>query len=276
MNQRLFRFVLWSAFPLMLVSALLVYSQEPKASTRKAAHAASPSGKQLFTGTCAGCHGLDGKGTERAPNITTNPQVKRLSQKELTEIISGGVPGTGMPGFKSLGASAIRAVTAYVRSMQGDNRNAPLPGDPKRGEEIFFGKGECSNCHMAAGRGGFFAPELTTYGQTHPADKIRSAITDPATRETAKKMVIAIANNGERYQGMIRNEDNFSIQLQSLDGAFHLLSKVDLKSIQPDQSIMPADYASRLSEAQLNDLVSYLISLGEAAPKVNPRRYDDE
>jgi putative heme-binding domain-containing protein len=275
MNRLFFKFVAWSLSLLVFISAL-VYSQEPKTNTRKMAHTASPQGKQVFAGTCAGCHGLDGMGTERAPNIVTNPQVRRLSHKELAEIISGGVPGTGMPGFKSLGASTIKAVTDYVRSMQGDSHNAPLPGDPKRGEELFFGKGECSNCHTTAGRGGFIAPELTTYGQTHSADKMRSAITNPAERETASSMVIATAKNGERYQGMVRNEDNFSLQLQSADGAFHLLSKSDLQSIERAQSIMPADYGSRLSNAQLNDLVSYLISVGENAPKVSPRMYDDE
>ena len=40
-----------------------------------------------------------------------------------------------------------------------------------------------------------------------------------------------------RYQGIIRNEDNFSLQLQSEDGAFHFLSKADLKTIERGQDI---------------------------------------
>ncbi len=76
-------------------------------------------------------------------------------------------------------------------------------------------------------------------------------------------MVTAIASNGDRYQGIIRNEDNFSLQLQSTDGAFHFLNKADLKTIDPGQTpIMPSDYSSRLNETELNDIVSYLLNLG--------------
>jgi len=202
--------------------------------------------------------------------------VQNLSQKELTEILLNGVPGTGMPSFRSLGAGSIRAVAEYVHSIEGKGDSAPLPGDPKRGETIFFGKGECSNCHMAAGRGGFIAPELTIYGQTHSAEKIKSAITNPAERETAKSVVNAVTTKGDEYKGVIRNEDNFSLQLQLTDGTFRFFRKTDLKSVQPALSIMPADYSSSLTEAELNDIASYLLSLAEAAPHAEARRHNEE
>ena len=86
-----------------------------------------------------------------------------------------------------------------------------------------------------------------------------------------------IAVNGDRYQGIVRNEDNFSLQLQSADGAFRFLSKADLQSIDRSQgSMMPSDYASRLSEAQLNDLVSYLLSLEKTSLPIATRHADDE
>ena len=48
-------------------------------------------------------------------------------------------------------------------------------------------------------------------------------------------MVTATTTNGDSYQGIIRNEDNFSLQLQSEDGAFHFLSKADLKTVERGQ-----------------------------------------
>src|SRR5215472_17184217 len=48
-----------------------------------ARHAASPAGEQIFSTTCAGCHGLDGRGSERAPGITSSARIRRLSDKEL-------------------------------------------------------------------------------------------------------------------------------------------------------------------------------------------------
>jgi len=256
--------------------SLLAHAQKTPASAPSGNSPLGPRGAQIFASTCAGCHGFDCKGTQRAPNIATNPVIQKLSQKELAEILLHGVPGTGMPSFRSLGASSIRAVADYVHSIEDKGGSAPLPGDPKRGEAIFFGKGECSNCHMAAGRGGFIAPELTIYGQTHSAEKIKSAITNPAERETAKSVVNAVTTKGDEYKGVIRNEDNFSLQLQLTDGTFRFFRKTDLKSVQPALSIMPADYSSSLTEAELNDIASYLLSLAEAAPHAEARRHNEE
>jgi cytochrome c oxidase cbb3-type subunit III len=264
----------------LLIFCVPLFSQPPQQGTgsRQTAHSAhNSSGQHLFATTCAACHGLDGMGSERAPNIVTNPQVQKLSAAEISRIVSTGVPGTGMPAFQRLGKPAIASVVTYLRDLQGKNRSAPLPGDPQRGEALFFGSAQCSNCHMASGRGGFIAPDLTTYGQTHTADATKSSITNPAERDSTKAMVTAIAVNGDRYQGIVRNEDNFSLQLQSTDGAFHFLSKADLQSIDRSQgSMMPSDYASRLTVAQLNDLVSYLLSLEKTSLPIATRHADDE
>jgi len=235
--------------------------------------------KQIFATTCAACHGLDGMGSERAPNIITNPVVQKLSPKETFAVISGGVPETGMPGFERLGKPAITELVAYIKGLQGENQSAPLPGNAKSGEELFFGSAQCSNCHMAAGRGGFIAPDLSTYGQTHAAEQIKSAIVNPSARNSIRPLVTATSATGESYQGIIRNEDNFSLQLQSEDGAFHFLSKADLKTIERGQkSIMPSDYSSRLNPAQLNDIVSYLLNLANtsSAPRAETRRHSED
>lgn len=272
--------------PALLIAGLLLFvlvpvlsnSQQHVPSARQPVHSTRhSSGQQLFATTCAACHGLDGMGGERAPNIVTNPHVQKLSAAEISRIVSTGVPGTGMPAFQRLGKPAIASVVAYLRDLQGKNRSASLPGDPKRGEALFFGSAECSTCHMAAGKGGFIGPDLSVYGQTHTAEKLKSAITNPAERDPTKAMVTAISANGDRYQGIIRNEDNFSLQLQSTDGAFHFLAKADIRTIKRSQGpIMPSDYASRLSEAQLNDIVSYLLTLGTTSAPTGNRRQDDE
>jgi cytochrome c oxidase cbb3-type subunit 3 len=268
----------WTARLLIFFVPLLAHAQQHAPNSGQPAQSAHHSNaQQLFATTCAACHGLDGMGSERAPNIITNPQVQKLSVSEMFRVISGGVPGTGMPAFQRLGKPAITSLVAYVKSLQGKNQPAPLPGDPKRGEALFFGSAQCSSCHMAAGRGGFIAPDLSTYGQTHAAEQIESAIMNPAARDSTKSIVSATATSGERYQGIVRNEDNFSLQLQSEDGAFHFLSKADLKTIERGkESIMPSDYSSRLSTVQLNDIVSYLLSLGNISAAPRPHHDDEE
>ena len=171
----------WIAGLIMFFAPLLAHSQRQGPSSHPPAHAARQSNaQQLFATTCAACHGLDAMGSDRAPNIITNPKVQKLSATEMSRVISGGVPGTGMPGFQRMGKPAITSLVVYLKHLQGKNRSSPLPGDPGRGEVLFFGSAQCSTCHMAAGHGGFIAPDLTAYGAVHTAEQIKSAIASPA------------------------------------------------------------------------------------------------
>jgi cytochrome c oxidase cbb3-type subunit III len=217
-------------------------------------------GKQIFTSSCAQCHGLDGKGSERAPNIAERPNIQRLSDSQIFHIIQNGVPGTGMPAFHSFDNGQIRAVVAHLRTLQGKNKTAALPGNPEQGKALFFGKAGCSQCHMVAGTGGFIASDLSEYARIHAVDQIRSAIVDPASIGQQTRLVAVTLNNGEKYTGRVRDEDNFSVQLQSLDGSFYFLSKSEIEKMQVDsQPLMPSDYGTRLDTHELNDVISYLI-----------------
>ncbi len=88
-----------------------------------------------------------------------------------------------------------------------------------------------------------------------------------------KRVVTVTTANGQILTGLARNEDNFSLQLQTTDGAFHLLNKSEMQKIEyQPRSLMPDDYASRLSSKELDDLVSYLVSIArnKNKPEVEP------
>jgi cytochrome c oxidase cbb3-type subunit III len=228
--------------------------------TTTAANANRNEGARLFAATCASCHGLDGRGGERAPDIAQRQEVQRLSDAQLVGIVQEGVPGTGMPAFHSLRTSQIQALVAYLRTLQGRNKTQTLPGDPERGRLAFVKTG-CSECHMVAGSGGFLASDLSSYGHSHSEDEIRSAITRPNQGVEARTATVK-TRDGHSYSGRVRNEDNFSLQLQGLDGTFYFLAKSDLAEISySPQSLMPSDYGTRLSAKDVNDIISYLIKL---------------
>ena len=260
---------LWAA------CGLAALSQTPLQTLRKTAKPPATQGKQTFASTCANCHGLDGRGGERAPNIAGNPRVQKLSDGQITHIIENGVPGTGMPAFHSLKTSDVKAVVTYLRTLQGTRQTLKLPGDPIRGGAIFFDKAGCSGCHMVTGKGGFIASDLSAYASTHAVQQIRSAITSPTPSNRQARLVTATIR-GEKVVGRIRNEDNFSMQLQSLDGVFHFLMKSDLDSLEYDsQTLMPSDYGSTLSPDELNDVVSYLMRVANADGKNSPTKADE-
>jgi cytochrome c oxidase cbb3-type subunit III len=223
-------------------------------------------GRRLFASKCGSCHGMDGRGAERAPNIADNAKLRNLSDAGISAIVSNGVQGTGMPAFRSLSPSELRAVVSYLRVLQGKSSARDLPGDPARGKAVFFGKGDCSSCHMVNGEGGFAGPDLSIYGSTRSAKEIVEAITKPREDRAGSRAVEAVTHDGAKVVGAIRNEDNFSVQLQTADGAFHSFLRSELWSLEyQDHPIMPVDYSDRLTSNQLDDLVAYLMSVGRTA-----------
>jgi len=177
-----------------------------------------------------------------------------------------------MPAFHSLSAIQIKAIVAYLRVLQGANQTVATTGDAARGKEIFFGKAGCSACHMVAGSGGFIAADLTGFSQTHSAAEIRTAIMQPNPR-LDRPSVVVTTRDGTKYAGRVRNEDNFSLQLQTSDGAFHFLAKSEVERMEADvQAEMPGNYGSTLSSTELDDLMSYLILASKNAESLPKRK----
>jgi len=220
-----------------------------------------PDGRRIFSANCAGCHGLDGRGSEKAPNLISNTSVQRSSDAELTGIIRNGIAGSGMPAFRSLSATELRSILSYIHALQGKKGSSPVAGDAKRGQALFFGKAECSKCHSMAGQGGFLGPELTGYASERSASEIAAEITRPKrTPSNGFKSVVVTTNNGTRVAGILRNEDNFSLQLQTEDGSFRFLDRSAVQDVaESDQCRMPTDYASRLSHGDIDDIVTFLV-----------------
>jgi cytochrome c oxidase cbb3-type subunit 3 len=240
-----------------------------------AATMAQQAGQGLYQANCAGCHGLDGRGGEHAPDIATTPRVQQLTDEELLRSIREGIPASGMPEFGSrLSKEQLVSISTYLRDLQGKGKVTALPGDPDSGHNLFFEKAGCSECHMIGGKGGFIAGDLSSYAASHTIEQIREAILNPNDNiDPHHSVVIAVTKNGQRYRGIIRNEDSASLQLQARDGAFILLDKSTLTGITREkQSLMPSDYGSKLSPAEINNLISYLMK----AAVIHPHRTEDD
>jgi cytochrome c oxidase cbb3-type subunit III len=235
-------------------------------------------GHQAFDSLCAGCHGLDGRGSERGPDISTRQQIVQLSDNELMQILRGGRPAAGMPPFDSLGNLELKELLGYLRSLQGKGVTAALSGDPRNGKSLFFGKARCSECHMLQGTGGFLGRDLSNYGATLSPGDIRANIlkSGDATNKANKTAVISMRDS-RKFTGVIRNEDNFSIQLQSFDGAFHFLTRSDVAQFDfLPEPIMPTDYGTTLKPPELDDLVSYLVTAAKAGKTRNEAAGEDD
>jgi len=237
-------------------------------------------GRKSYEARCSMCHGLDARGGEHAPGIANSRDVQQKSDKALFQIIRGGLPAAGMPSFPTLPENEIEAVVKYLRSLSGAATAENAKGDPLRGEKLFFGKAQCGDCHMLAGKGGFIGPDLSDFAVSHSVSQIRAAIVRPDEKLLPEQQVTHVeTTDGLKLSGLIRNEDNFSMQLQGIDGQFHLLMKSQIAKVESTgHSLMPDDYGTRLSSAELDDLVSFIARYGrrvEAPPTSSgdrPRR----
>jgi putative heme-binding domain-containing protein len=215
-------------------------------------------GKSIFEGKCATCHGLDGRGGEHAPDIVRRAAVKALSNEALLDLIHEGITEAGMPGFPSLADEDAQALVAYLRLLQGRSSANPATGDPARGHDLFFGKAGCSSCHQIGRWDQFVARDLAGFARDHPADEIRDAILRPEGGPV--ETVTAVAQDGRKFSGTIRNEDNASLELQGGDGQYYLLMKSSLVKVQRQiGDPMPVNYGQRLTGSELDDLVSYIL-----------------
>ncbi len=95
-------------------SGALISDAEINAVSAYVSNGMSGSGADVFAGTCAGCHGSDGKGMAGvAPSIANyNPEL-------VSNILAYGKKGAmgTMPSFNNLNKTQIEALGAYVTSL---------------------------------------------------------------------------------------------------------------------------------------------------------------
>jgi DMSO reductase family type II enzyme heme b subunit len=146
-------------------------------------------GKAVYERWCAECHGESGAGDGSAAGfmlprprdfsgalyqIRTTASGELPTDADIRRVIDEGMPGTAMPGWKTLLSGSERdALVDYLKSFSRFFQGAPpeplgFGNAPRRSEEGLaegrraFEELECFKCHGDAGRGdGSSAPTLT-------------------------------------------------------------------------------------------------------------------
>ena len=67
--------------------------------------------------------------------------------------------------------------------------------------------------------------------------------------------------NGSKVQGVILNEDEYSIQLRDLQGDLRSFLKMEAREVKVQTASLMPSYASALSAKEIDDLVAFLNSL---------------
>jgi quinoprotein glucose dehydrogenase len=127
---------------------------------------------------------------------------------------------------------------------------------------------------MVAGKGGRLGPNLSRVGAARSpkylAEKLRNpnGSTAAGLMEPGKEWplefgtVTVVTRSGETIQGVVRNEDSYSIQLMDLSENLRAYMKTDLREVKHlETSAMPVYSEDMLDGKQLRDLVAFLSSL---------------
>lgn len=242
-------------------------------SQAKPVHAAKADpdhGKNLFEQNCSTCHGVDAGG-EDGPDLHGVPD--SLGDAAVENIIKHGIRGTAMPSFFDLSNQDAADIVAFLRTFNANATAGKVSGNPKAGEALYHSSG-CAVCHMIDGKGGSIGPELSRIGDMRGPTSLKERLIDPganlpqngtgfySSKWTEYLMFRAVEKNGHAIDGMRVGENSFTIVLKDAGGKFHALWKPDLRSLkqEPGKSLMPS-FKGRLSSAQMDDLVAYLMTL---------------
>lgn len=232
-------------------------------------------GESQFRSNCAFCHGLGGRGGGRGPDLTRAQKRHGSSDEEIFHNIHDGIAGTAMPPATSGGIGVgmtdeeIWQVVTYIRSVE-KKANAAA-GNAERGKQLFYGQAACGTCHMVNGKGGRLGPELTTTANSRSEEYFVDSLRSPSKRlaqgiQEAMKdfpQEYETANvttaDGTKYQGVVLNEDAFTVQVLDTREVLHAWEKSSLKSYEKTrQSLMPAYDEKMLPEKDVRDLLAFL------------------
>ena len=163
---------------LVASSAVLTRAQAvPMASARDQVTAVA-AGRELFVTGCSSCHGLDGKGTRRGPDLSRAGAASAdfyLSTGRMPLADPADQPGRKRPAYSR---DDIDRLVAYVASL---GKGPPVPVLSQRGG-LAEGNGlytqNCAACHSSAGAGGALgvsidAPPLWRATDTQIAEALR-------------------------------------------------------------------------------------------------------
>jgi putative heme-binding domain-containing protein len=194
-------------------------------------------------------------------NLRSNKFRHATTDDELVGVITGGIPGTGMPA-NSLEAADQSAIVAFLRNMDARLGEAASVGNAQRGKSLFEGKGGCLACHRVEGVGSRTGPDLSDIGLVRSAHFLVQKLQDPAALVMpVNRAVRAVTRDGRVITGRRLNEDTWSVQLIDAQENLVGLSKSDLKEYRLlNETPMPAT-GKVLSDAEIADVAGYLLSL---------------
>jgi putative heme-binding domain-containing protein len=236
-------------------------------------------GASLYRTHCASCHGAGG---DQIPvvNLLRGKFVSSdlTNDENIADVIMNGTRDGLMPPTNATKLEALHIV-AYLRSaatsaaptQAAGNAESKQPDNVKpvtpptesviRGKMVFE-KSDCLTCHRLSDRGAYSGPDLSDIAFVRSAEELTKSLLDPdAEIVPHNRSYRVVSPDGAVVTGRLLNHDTFRVQLIDANGRLLSFAKANLREYGfVAKSPMPS-YRSRLSAAELSDLVAYLTTL---------------
>ncbi len=196
-----------------------------------------------------------------------------ILENQLTKLINGEVPGEIqlelIQAAENSTSGNLQALLDQYQSgkpeddMVAKYSEALSGGNAREGAQIFYRNesAQCIRCHAVDGRGGDVGPDLATIGNQLSREQLLDSMVDPGARIAPGYGSISVTlENGESQQGVLKEETDSYVALQSSDGETHKIEKERITERTNSPSAMfPMN--DILSKNQMRDLVEFLSQL---------------
>ncbi|WP_439620609.1 c-type cytochrome [Gemmata sp.] len=159
-------------------------------------------------------------------------------------------------------------VKAYkVADLEGAVEKVKAGRDFERGRKL-FATGKCFACHRFDNEGGSNGPDLTGVAGRFSARDLLESIVDPSKEVSDQYAAVEIRTTDERIvSGRIVNlsSDNVMVNTDMMNpGSTVTVDRKQIESMKPSKvSMMPAGLIDTFDEAEVLDLLAYVLSRGD-------------
>jgi putative heme-binding domain-containing protein len=178
-------------------------------------------------------------------------QIQRLGEPGLMEKVAQ-VWGT----VRTLDQDKQKAVLAIKKIVESEKPEIDL----QAGQAVF--KKICGQCHVLFGEGGKIGPELTGSNRRDINYLLENIMDPSAVMAKEYQPWIIRTVDDQVFTGLLREATESSIRLQTATEEVVIYTQDIDEKKQSEQSMMPADLLSPLSEAEIKALFDYLRSNG--------------
>ncbi|MFG0295107.1 MAG: PVC-type heme-binding CxxCH protein [Maioricimonas sp. JB045] len=165
--------------------------------------------------------------------------------------------------FPDVARRSQKALQRIVELRDVLTDDALAAGDRSHGRRLF--QDQCAKCHRLFGTGASTAPDLTGAQRSNLNYLLENIVDPSATVSKNYRMSVVLLDDGRVLNGVVTNETDRTLTLQTPTEAMVLPLETIEERRQTELSLMPEGQLDRLSEDDIRDLFSYLMSPSQVA-----------